>query len=73
VRLARDSGQVTQEDEEQRPATECSQPDSVAIGLHEGQVSRQIADLQAHGSISFCDPDYSVDGAIRVVHPYGQW
>jgi hypothetical protein len=44
VRPARDSGQVAQEDEEQRPAGERGERDDAAVGLHEGQARNSIAE-----------------------------
>jgi hypothetical protein len=43
VRLAGDSGQVAQEDQEQRPAGERGQRDDAPVSLHEGQIAYSVA------------------------------
>jgi hypothetical protein len=48
VRSARDSCQVAQENEEQRPARKRGEHDDAAVGLHESQVPQPITDLQGH-------------------------
>lgn len=60
VRSARDSVQVTQEDQEQGPAVKRRQCDRAAIGFNEGLITHSVADLQSHRLVSNCGCNCSV-------------